>query len=165
VPLLPQTFSFLNLGSVRDRGIELTAKMEWPVLSFQASYTFQADPQLDAESSVPLQVNRPARHHLGGGVTYTSGRWNASADAHYTDKAFWADVLTPDFWGYTNAYVNVNTRVSYRPKGALWDLWLSATDLLDQQIKSHVYGDIVRRKVTGGIRFQLAPQTAVPSHP
>jgi outer membrane receptor protein involved in Fe transport len=157
-PVLPHAYSFVNLGSVRDRGIELAANMKWgPRTSMQASYTFQADPQLDA-SSLPLQVNRPARHQFGGGLTYATARWSASGDAHYTDKAFWADVFTQDFWGFTDSYVNANGRVSYHP-GHTWELWLSATNLLDEKIKSHVYGDIVRRKVTAGVRWELARHT------
>jgi iron complex outermembrane receptor protein len=160
VPLLPQTYSFVNLGSVRDRGVELSARLQWrPLLFLQGSYTFQADPLLDANSSLLLQINRPARHQVSSGLTYTSTptspRWTVSADAHYTDKAFWADVFTPEFWGYTDSYVNVNTRVSYQPKGVPWGLWVSATNLLDQKIKSHVYGDIVRRQVTAGVRWAI----------
>jgi outer membrane receptor protein involved in Fe transport len=153
VPLLPNVFGFVNLGRVRDRGVELATNIEWPRLSVQASYTFQDLPRL-GNTSFPLQINRPARHQAGGGVTYAADRWRAAGDVHYTDRAFWADVFTEPFWGYTDAYVSVNARVSYRLPNRPWELWLSATDLLDEKIKSHVFGDTVRRKVTSGIRWQ-----------
>jgi hypothetical protein len=72
-------------------------------------------------------------------------------------RAFWADVLTEPFWGYTDAYSGVNARVSYRLPNRPWELWLSATDLLDEKIKSHVFGDTVRRKVSTGVRWQWQP--------
>lgn len=155
VPLLPAVYSFINLGSVRDRGIELAVHAEWPRVAFQGSYTFQADPKLDSGTNLPLQINKPARHQAGGGVTYTANRWSAATDVQYTDRAFWADVLTEPFWGYTDSYVNVNARGTYRLRGQPWEFWLSATDLFDRKIKSHVFGDTIRRKVTAGIRWQL----------
>jgi hypothetical protein len=51
--------------------------------------------------------------------------------------------------------VNFNARLSYRWRGTPWEVWLGGTNLLDQKIKSHVYGDIIRRKVSTGIRWQL----------
>jgi outer membrane receptor protein involved in Fe transport len=155
VPLLPHVFSFINLGSVRDRGIELAVHADWPRVALQGSYTFQADPKLDSGTNLPLQINKPSRHQAGGGVTYTANRWTAATDVQYTDRAFWADVLTEPFWGYTDSYVNVNARGTYRLRGQPWEFWVSATDLLDQKIKSHVFGDTIRRKVTAGIRWAL----------
>ena len=63
-------------------------------------------------------------------------------------------MLTQPFWGYTNAYQSVNARVSYRLPSVPWELWLSATNLLDEEIKGHVFGDTVRRKVTTGVHWQ-----------
>jgi outer membrane receptor protein involved in Fe transport len=154
VPLLAKAFSFVNLGRVRDRGVELATNVQWPRLSLQGSYTFQDLPRLESGTSFPLQINRPARHQAGGGLTYADDRWSVAGDLHFTDRAFWSDVFTEPFWGYTDAYVNVNSRVSYRLRRVPWELWLSATNLLDEKIKSHVFGDTVRRKVTAGVRWQ-----------
>ena len=100
VPLLRAMFSFVNLGGVRDRGIELAIRTEWPRLSLRKSYTFQDVPLLkNEETAFPLQINRPARHQAGGGLTFTPGRWSVAGDVHYTDRAFWSDVLTEPFWG------------------------------------------------------------------
>jgi hypothetical protein len=63
-------------------------------------------------------------------------------------------VLTEPFWGYTDAYVSTNARVAYRLRASPWELWLSASNLLDEKIKSHVYGDTVRRKVTAGVNWR-----------
>jgi outer membrane receptor protein involved in Fe transport len=160
-PLLPSVFSFVNLAEVRNRGVELATKLDWPRLAggphvaVQGSYTFQADPVLTTGIAIPLQINRPARHRAGGSVMYETGQWTATGQFHYTDRAFWADVFTPDFWGYTNAFTSIDARASYHPMvQRRWELWVAGTNLLDQQIKSHVYGDTIRRKVTAGINWR-----------
>jgi outer membrane receptor for ferrienterochelin and colicins len=156
VPLLASVFGFVNIGEVRDRGVELTTTVEWPKVLLQGSYTFQDTPRL-GKTEFPLQINQPAKHHGGGSLSYSAGQWSVAGDVHFTDRAFWADVFTEPFWGYTDSYLNVNARMSYRLRAAPWELWMSATDLFDQKIKSHVYGDIVRRKVTAGVRWQWKP--------
>jgi outer membrane receptor protein involved in Fe transport len=154
VPLLPKVFSFVNLGRIRDRGVELAGQVEWAPISVRASYTFQTVPVLKSGIDLPLQINQPPRHQVGVGLTYRVNRWIATGDVHYSGRAFWADVFTQPFWGDTDAYRSVNARVSYRLPNRPWDLWLSATNLLDEKIKSHVFGDIVRRRVTAGVHWQ-----------
>jgi iron complex outermembrane receptor protein len=152
-PFLPNVFSFVNLGRVRDRGIELGVRNEWPTVSVQGAYTFRGTPLLESGTNLPLQINRPARHQANGSLSYISDRWTVGTDIHYTGRTFWADVLTEPFWGWADSYVGVNARVGYRVPARPWELWVAATDLFDEKIKSHVYGDIVRRKVSGGIRW------------
>jgi outer membrane receptor protein involved in Fe transport len=154
VPPLPHVYSFLNLGKVTDRGVELSTHVEWARLSLQGAYTFQSTPKLENEASAfPLQINHPPRHSGSGRVTYATARWSAAADATYTDRAFWSDVFTEPFWGFTDSFVAVNGRVSMHVPRSSADVWVSATNLLDEKIKSHVFGDIVRRKVTAGVTW------------
>jgi iron complex outermembrane receptor protein len=156
VPPLPSVFTFLNLGSVRDRGIELAGRVERGPMTVHGSYTFRDIPRLESEAiGLPLEINKPSRHQASAGLLYQHQRWTAGGDAYFTSKAYWADVFTQPFWGYTDSYLNVNARVAYRLRTAPWEIWFSAADLFDRKIKSHVFGDTVRRKVTAGIRWQL----------
>ena len=157
-PIQPHTYTFVNLGEVRDRGVELEANVELARWAVQASYTLQMDPDLTHDTMLPLQINRPPRHQGGVGLSYVGGPWTLGGDIHLRDDAFWADVLTPEFWGRTDAYWSVNARASYRLARSPWELWIAGTNLFDEPIKSHVYGDILRRKVTGGVRWQWAPK-------
>jgi outer membrane receptor protein involved in Fe transport len=154
VPPLAHVFSFANLGRVRDRGIELAAHLDWPRVSIQGSYTFQDTPDVQSGTPFPIEVNRPSRHQGALSLAYLADQWTASGQLQYTDRAFWADVFTQEFWGYTDSYVNVNARLSYRPPNTPWEVWLTATNLFDERIKSHVYGDTIGRKVTAGIRWE-----------
>ena len=157
VPLLPHVFTFVNLGEVVDRGIELSGQFEYAPLSVHGSYTFQATPRLESDTNPPLQINRPPRHQGGAGLTYRRNGWTAAGDLRYTGEAFWSDVLTPPFWGTTDGFWNLNGRAAYRLTNRNWELWLSGTNLLDEKIKSHVFGDIVRRRVTAGLRWTWKP--------
>jgi len=156
VPPLPHIYSFLNLGKVQDRGLELSTTVELPRFSFQGAYTFQATPALEEQQSdFPLQINRPPRHSAGGRVTYVDPHWSAAADLSYTGRAFWSDVFTEPFWGYTKDYLVFNGRVGAYLSASRLELWLSGTNLLDEKIKSHVFGDTVRRKVTAGVTWRV----------
>src|SRR4029079_13565302 len=109
-PLLPKTFTFVNLGRVRDRGVEVAGQIEWAPISVQGSYTFQAVPLLESGSNLPLQINRPPQHQAGVALTYRVNRWTVGGDVYYSGSAFWADVFTEPFWGSTEAYHPVNAR-------------------------------------------------------
>ena len=156
VPVIPNTFTFVNAGNTRQRGVELGARFDWPSVTARGSYTFQATPTLkDNTTPYPLQINRPARNKASAGVTYARDAWTASSDVTYTDRAFWADVLTEPFWGYTDSLVNVDALARYQLPAKAWRVWVSATDLLNRRIKSHVYGDTITRRVMAGIDWQL----------
>jgi outer membrane receptor protein involved in Fe transport len=153
VPFTVNTYSFLNLGSVRNRGVELAARFDLRQLSLQGTYTFQGVPEQEGEGS-QLQINRPSRHLAGGSAIFASKGWTASGSVYYTGSAFWADVLTPEFWGTTSSFVAVNGSASYRFGNQPWEVRVDATNLLDEDIKRHVYGDIIRRRVTVGLRWR-----------
>jgi outer membrane receptor protein involved in Fe transport len=156
VPPLPNVYTFLNLAKVRDRGVELSTTVEWSRLSLQGAYTFEDTPKLeDEQPEFPMEINRPPTHSGGGHASYATERWSAAADMNYTGRAFWSDVFTEPFWGYTESFVAFNARVSAHLPGSALELWLSGTDLLDEKIKSHVYGDTVRRKITAGMTWRI----------
>jgi outer membrane receptor protein involved in Fe transport len=156
VPVLPNTFSFVNAGNTRQRGVELAARLDWTDVTVRGSYTFQATPTLkDNTTPYPLEINRPARNKASVGATYARDAWTVSSDLTYTGRAFWADVLTEQFWGYTDSFANVDAQARYQLPGDAWQVWVSATDLLNRRIKAHVYGDTITRRVVAGLNWQL----------
>ena len=158
VPILPHTFTFVNLGHLRDSGIELSGHVDVAPFAIRASYTFQGVPAFDDElTGIDLPINRPSRHQNGVTVTYRRRSWTAEGALHTVSRAFWADVFTSPFWGYTSSYYSLDGRVSYRLPSRMWELWTSATNLTDEHIKSHVYGDTIGRTVTAGLRWQVQP--------
>lgn len=154
-PVLPEKFSFINFGTVRDQGVELGMQVQWPRIGLRASYAFKDRPDIETELNMPLELNRPSRHQGAAGLTYTRGMWKASADVTYTDRAFWADVFTEPFWGYTDSFATLNATFSIRPSNGPVTLRVTGWNLLDEAYKTHVYGDIIRRKVMAFVDFEL----------
>jgi outer membrane receptor protein involved in Fe transport len=158
VPFLPSIFSFRNLGHLRDSGVELAADVDVAPFTVRASYTFQGVPSFDDDlADVDLPINRPSRHQDGVTVTYRHGVLTAEGNLRYVTRAFWADVFTQPFWGYTPAYHSIDGRVSCRLPGRMWEVWARTTNLSNEPIKTHVYGDTIGRSVTAGLRWQVHP--------
>ncbi len=155
VPLfaLPKTFSFLNVGTVRNSGLELSAETKLDSgLHLQAAYSYQRDPQVAAfVAGVPLPVNKPP-HHSGSVSAYVRGkRWMGSSSIAYTGAAFWADILDSRFWGTTPAYTLVNAALGCSVSKRT-EVVLSGTNLLNRQVRQHVFGDTIGRKISIEVR-------------
>ena len=148
---LPKTFGFLNVGKEIDEGVELSWDENWSdVISTRTSYTYQRDPKVSRD----LSINRPPRNQASLTVNARQHRWFASASTAYTGKAFWADVLDSRFWGFTHSYWIVNAALGLATNPRT-QLVMNATDLLDKNIKEHVFGDIIRRKATMEVRYRF----------
>ncbi len=69
--------------------------------------------------------------------------------------AFWSDVFTPEFHGYSDGYTMVNGSFGMKwSDGAITTL-VKVTNLFNQSIQQHIFGDILRRTVVGEVRFSL----------
>ena len=155
VPLfaLPKTFSFLNVGTVRNSGLELSAETTLDRgLHLRAAYAYQRNPQVAAFiAGVPLPVNKPP-HHTASVLAYVRGkRWIGSSSVAYTGAAYWADVLDSRFWGTTPGYTLVNAALGCSVSQRT-EVVLSGTNLLNRKIRQHVFGDTIGRKISIELR-------------
>ena len=150
---LIKTFSFLNVGTVRNRGLELSVNARFRSgWSGRMSYTWQDDPKVsNASTGVPLFVNKPPRSAAGISADRRADRWFGSASVTYTGRAYWSDVLDPRFWGYSDAYTLVNGSLGVNVTRST-ELVVAGTNLLDRDIKQHVFGDIIGRKISIEVR-------------
>jgi outer membrane receptor protein involved in Fe transport len=120
--------------------------------SVRGAYAYQSEPRVTPDDpSVPLFVNRPPRHTASLSAERRAERWFASASVSYSDRAFWADVLDPRFWGYSESYELVSGAFGYSVRPST-QLVLSGTNLFDQEIQQHVFGDVIGRKVSFELR-------------
>ena len=117
VPPLPKTFAFVNVGTIRDQGIELALHTDWEYgLSTRASYTFQDDTTItESDPTLPLQLNQAPTHQWAIGIFRDGPRWRGSLNVAYTDEAFWSDVLDSRFWGTTDSYVLTSGQLGVTP--------------------------------------------------
>ena len=150
----PQEIAFANVGQVVNRGLELAANgRPAPAWSWLASYTWQDDPSV---SGFPEgAVNRPPRHRATAGLYHDRPRWFGSLFIHYQDEAFWTDVLDSRFWGPTEAFTQVDVAVGTRLRDGKLRLMLQVTDLFDERIQQHVFGDIIGRTAVLSSRVYL----------
>jgi outer membrane receptor protein involved in Fe transport len=142
----PKTFTYLNLGAERNRGVELGVDTTLTGgIGLFANYSYQADPKVNFD---PLETNHPARHRVNAGVSYTDELVIASLSASSSTSAFWQDVLDARFHGTTPNWVVVNGSLGV--KFGIDDRWhalVKATNLLNREVQQHIFGDVIKRQV------------------
>jgi outer membrane receptor protein involved in Fe transport len=156
---LPRTgFTFLNLGPIRQKGLELSVdhQINNSIGAF-ANYSWQARPAvLDDPHPYPTQeLGLPPTNRFNVGFSFEDARFLGSASVNYSDRAFWSDVLTSAYFGFTDAYTMVNGSFGVKwARGRVTTL-VKATNLLNQEIQQHVFGDIIKGSVVGEVRIKL----------
>ncbi len=158
--LLPsKVATYLNLGPIRNRGLE--ASIEHRVNSqwtLSANYSWQADPKVLTAASGQIQypineVTVGPTNRFNAAVSYNGPRFLANANVNYSGKAFWNDVLNEPYWGFTDSYTMVNATVGMKFAQGKAQFSLRGTNLLDQKIMQHIYGDILRIAVVAELRY------------
>ncbi len=151
---LPAAFSYVNLGKVRQTGLELglDAAVARDTNAF-VNYAYQAEPE--PEGFDISELNLPARHRFNVGGTYDGRRVLGSLSVSYSSSAFWQDVLDSRFHGRTEAYTLVNGAIGYKWRGDRLVTSLKVTNLADDEIQQHIFGDVIRRQVVGEVRVRF----------
>ena len=148
---LPSRFTYLNYDRISDHGVELSADVNvragW---SGFTNYTWQADPRPTGFDISDL--NLPPTHRLNAGASLTRGRYFGSLSGSFVDAAFWQDV---GYDGPTKAYTLVDGGVGVHSTDGTMTVAVRATNLLNQPIQQHVFGDVIRRTVIGEVRFEF----------
>jgi outer membrane receptor protein involved in Fe transport len=157
--LLPSVAStYLNFGPLRQRGLELSIEQQFNHdVSGYANYSYQNTPKvLDPDSDqirYPLtEVNIPAKNRFNAGVSVNAKRFIGNVQVSFVDKAFWQDVLNPDFAGFTDSYTLVNATVGAKWADGKVTTSIKGTNLLNKTVQQHVYGDILKLGVVGEVR-------------
>jgi outer membrane receptor protein involved in Fe transport len=156
---LPRTgFTYLNLGPIRQKGLELSVDHAINNrMGVFANYSWQSKPAvLDDLNPYPLQeLALPPTNRFNVGFSFEDARYLGSASVNYSDTAFWSDVLTSPYHGFTDAYTLVNGSFGVKWAGGKVTTLVRATNLLNQEIQQHVFGDILKASVVGEVRFKL----------
>ena len=155
---LPRTaFTYLNLGPVREKGLELSVdqRIRAGITAF-ANYSYQADPTVidSATPFPPDELALPPTNRFNVGANFDGARFLGSGAAQYAGKAFWSDVLTTPYHGFTDAFTMVNGSFGVKWMQGRVTTMVKVTNLLNQDIQQHVFGDIIKRSVVGEVRFQ-----------
>ena len=152
---LPGRFTYNNFGRYLQKGFELG--LETPLNSYLdafANYTFQATP--DPKNFDLSELNLPPKNRFNAGFNFTYQRYLGNFSVGYTDDAFWQDVLDAPYHGTTKPYtlVNAGFGVRWGSKDQITTS-IKGTNLANQTVQQHVFGDIVKAQVVGELRIQF----------
>ena len=155
---LPRTaFTYLNLGPLRQKGVEISLdhRINRDLTTF-ANYSWQGLPIiLDDPKPYPTQeLGYPPTNRFNAGFNFGGACMLGSASVNYSDKSFWSDVLTSPYHGYTDAYTMVNGSVGAKWMKGRVTTMVKVTNLLNQDIQQHVFGDILKRSVVFEVRIK-----------
>lgn len=149
---LPSSYSYRNVGEIVDKGIEIALnKRSTGGWSWFANYTYQANPEVKGISADEINV-APA-HRANAGAAWDIARYFVHADVTYQDEAIWRDVLDARYWGPTESFVSVGAALGMRVTDNA-TVSLTGTNLFDERIQQHVFGDIISRRVTAKVQLR-----------
>jgi outer membrane receptor protein involved in Fe transport len=152
LPRLVATYK--NLGPIRNEGLELDVQHSFGKVTVFGNYSWQREPKvLDDPNPFPAaEINAPPENRYNLGISVRQDKVFGSLSVNHSDKAFWTDVLTPDVYGPTDAYTMVNATLGVR-----WNEHVTfsakATNLANDDIQQHIFGDILKRNVVGELRL------------
>jgi iron complex outermembrane receptor protein len=158
---LPARMVILNIGSVRNQGVEVSASHRftggWTLFG---NYSYQALPELLDEVDDPDRprsesVSTPPRHRYNMGLSYNGDRYLGSLTVNYSDEAFFSQGLNPSYLGYSDAYTLVGASLGRRWMDGRLTTTLRVLNLLDDRARQHVFGDILRRSVMLDLQLSL----------
>jgi len=155
---LPRTaFTYQNLGPLRQKGVELSVDHRVDEnLSMFANYSWQGQPQILSDSNPypTIELSVPPTSRFNAGFNLDRGRFLGNLSVNYSDKAFWSDVLTSPFHGFTDSYTMVNGGVGARWMNNKLTTSVKVTNLFNQDIQQHVFGDILKRMVVFEVKVR-----------
>ena len=150
---LPARSLTLNIGSIRSAGIELSASHTFRRgVTLFGNYSYQALPEMldpvgDPDRPPSDTVNTPPYHRVNAGVTYNGQTYLGNLTINHSDRAFFAQGIQPFYYGYSDAYTLVSASVGRRWSDGWVTTNIKILNLLDDPVKQHVFGDVLRRTV------------------
>ena len=80
----------------------------------------------------------------------------------WVDDAYWQDVLDARYHGPTEAYSQVNGAFGVKWGGEKF-VTIKVINLFNEDIQSHVFGDILKRQVIGELRVRSKQESGIRS--
>ena len=148
----PVRFTYQNFDQIISKGFELSVdgRINESAAGF-ANYTWQGRPEEHGFGEE--QINVPPRHHFNAGVNYSRPRYFGTASVSYQSSAYWQDVLDRPYHGWTAPYTLINAGAGIHSVDRAMTVAMRVTNLLNRSVQQHVFGDIIKRAITGEVRF------------
>jgi iron complex outermembrane receptor protein len=150
---LPGLFTYENFGRTIQKGFEVG--VEGSVnrnLHVYTNYSLQPQPSVNFDLS---EINIPAKNRFNAGFNFTKDRYLGDFNVTYSGSAFWQDVLDEPFHGTTKAYTMANGGFGVRWAHEHLTTSVKSTNIFNQDVMQHVFGDIIKRSVVGELRVNF----------
>ena len=156
--VLTSRYTYLNIGKIKDKGVELGVNgVINRYLSVFTNYSYQWTPEI--EDFLPgtsiADINLPPKNRFNAGVSVNDSRYFGNLSVNYTDEAYWQDVLDARFAGTTEPYTLLNGAFGVRWLDGRVTTSLKVTNIANEEVMQHVFGDIIRRQVVGELRLEF----------
>ena len=153
---LPSSFTYINRTAARNSGLELGLTGRRGDYGGFLNYSFQAEPVVEGFGEEDAdEISIPAAHRVNAGLDAELGAFDIGLSLNYTGQAYWTDVLTAEYHGWTDAFTMVNATVAVNLMEGRFQPSLRVINLLNQEIQNHIFGDVLRRQVIGGLRYRF----------
>jgi len=149
---LPSRFTYQNFAYVGDKGAEISVdtRITANTAAF-ANYSWQAQPTPKGFDISELNI-QPS-HRVNAGANVGRDRYFGSLSASHVGSAFWQDVLDTRLHGRTRPYTLVNAAFGVHSVDRMMTIAIRATDLFNERVQQHTFGDFINRMVTGEVHF------------
>jgi outer membrane receptor protein involved in Fe transport len=158
--IIPSGYTYENLGTVANKGVELGLDTILNrTFSTFINYAFQSDPvpagfpAFVADPSA--EINHPSKHQFNAGLTWNTSRIFGQFAVSHASEAFWQDVLDARYHGSTKPYTSVNAAFGVKFQNGRYLASVKATNLGNEQIQQHIFGDVIKRQVVGEFKITL----------
>jgi outer membrane receptor protein involved in Fe transport len=149
----PASFTYLNFGKQTQKGVELGVNTTINrYVGMFVNYSFQAKPKPNFALS---ELNLPAKNRFNVGFNFNRDRFLGDLNVTYSDSAFWQDVLDDRYHGTTERYTLVNGGFGVKWMNNHFTTSVKGTNLANQTIQQHVFGDIIKRSVVAELRVNF----------
>jgi outer membrane receptor for ferrienterochelin and colicin len=150
---LPSLYVLQNRSEeskTRDKGIELSVDVRLSrAVDVFSNYSWQAKPVTTGFSADG--INLPPSNRFNAGMNLNYGRYMGNVSVGYVGRAYWQDVNL--YGGYTDAYTLINLTAGSRiDRSGKYTAMLKISNLANELIQNHIYGDIMKRQITGELR-------------
>jgi outer membrane receptor protein involved in Fe transport len=156
--LFPSKYTYSNLGTVINKGVELGIDTMFnDTWSGFANYAFQSDPVPSfpnmTETQALQEINHPSKHQFNAGINWVNSRLYGTLSVSYASDAYWQDVLDARYAGTTQPYTSVNATFGVRFQDGRYSASIKATNLGNQTIQQHIFGDLIKRQIVGEFKI------------
>jgi outer membrane receptor protein involved in Fe transport len=140
-------------SKTRDKGIEISVDAHLSrAIDVFSNYSWQAKP-VTTGFSVD-EINHPPAHRFNVGMNFNYRRYMGNVSVGYVGRAYWQDVTL--YGGYTDAYTTINLMAGARiDRSGKYTAMLKISNLANELIQNHIYGDIMKRQITGEFKMRF----------